>query len=39
MISYFDGNASYGLAAYNGGAGNVDRWTAGNPPRDIDEFV
>ena len=39
MIDYFDGNASYGLAAYNGGAGNVDRWTAGNPPRDIDEFV
>lgn len=38
-LSEFEGNPFFALAAYNAGPGNVERWLAGNPRRDVDLFV
>ena len=39
QVDAFDGNIYYGLAAYNGGAGNSQRWQDAAGGSDVDRFV
>ncbi|MBI4300360.1 MAG: transglycosylase SLT domain-containing protein, partial [Chloroflexi bacterium] len=39
QLAYFNGDPFFALAAYNGGAGNVNRWRAGAAGYDDDLFV
>ena len=39
QVDAFDGNIYNGLAAYNGGAGNSQRWQAAAGGSDVDRFI
>ncbi len=39
LLEVFDGNVAFAIAAYNGGQGNVRRWTGRGGFSDMDEFI
>ncbi|MDO8674111.1 MAG: tetratricopeptide repeat protein [Dehalococcoidia bacterium] len=39
LLDQFDGNSFFALAGYNGGPGNVDRWSSSDPNYDSDLFT